>query len=255
MRKIPTSSELENYYSIYAYESEKEIPEATRISIEYHLDKFEKYRKNNKMLDVGCGEGWILESAKARGWEVYGTEFSSNAIEICRKKGIKMYTGVLKPEDIEERDFDVIISTQAIEHINNPREEVSNIHQLLRTGGLFYITTPNFNSYLRLLLRDKYSIIEYPEHLSYYTRKTLNKLLQQSGFRKVKLLTTGISVSHYQISNIPEGTAFAKNTTEDEKLRSRIANSRVLRLAKNIINSGLSVLGIGMTLKAFYIKK
>jgi 2-polyprenyl-3-methyl-5-hydroxy-6-metoxy-1,4-benzoquinol methylase len=219
------------------------------------LDKFEKYRKNNRILDVGCGEGWILESAKARGWQVYGTEFSSKAIDICQKKGIKMYAGILSHEKIEERDFDVIISTQAIEHINNPREEVFNVYQLLRTGGLFYITTPNFNSYLRWILRDKYSIIEYPEHLSYYTKKTLNKLLQQSGFRKVKLLTTGISISHYQMSNIPEGTAILKNTKEDEKLRSRIANSRVLRLVKNIINSGLTVFGIGMTLKAFYIKK
>lgn len=255
MRRIPSTDELENYYSIYAYESEKEIPEPTRISIEYHLDKFEKYRKNNRMLDVGCGEGWILESAKARGWDVYGTEFSSNAIEICRKKGIKMYAGVLKPEAIEERDFDVVISTQAIEHINNPREEVLNVHQLLRTGGLYYITTPNFNSYLRVFLRDKYSIIEYPEHLSYYTRKTLNKLLQQSGFCKVKLLTTGISVSHYQISNLRKDTSIKKNTKEDEKLRSMIVKSGMLRLLKEIINTCLTFFGIGMTLKAFYIKK
>jgi 2-polyprenyl-3-methyl-5-hydroxy-6-metoxy-1,4-benzoquinol methylase len=255
MRRIPTPAELENHYAVYAYENEKEIPEPTKISIEYHLDKFEKYRKNNRMLDVGCGEGWILETAKARGWEVYGTEFSSKAIDICRKKGIMMYAGVLNPEKIEEREFDVIISTQAIEHINNPREEVFNVHQLLRTGGLFYITTPNFNSYLRLFLRDKYSIIEYPEHLSYYTRKTLNKLLQQSGFRKVKLLTTGISISHYQISKMPESIASSKNKKKDEKLRGMIIKSRGLLFVKEIINTVLTFFGIGMTLKAFYIKK
>jgi 2-polyprenyl-3-methyl-5-hydroxy-6-metoxy-1,4-benzoquinol methylase len=254
MRKIPTSDELESYYSVYAYQQEKEIPPPTKISLEGLLDKFEKYRKNNRILDVGCGEGWILQLARGRGWQVYGTEFSSRAIAICSSKGIKMYSGVLNPRNIEEKEFDVIISSETIEHINNPKEEVLNIHTLLRTGGLFYVTTPNFDSYLRRIFRNKYDIIGYPEHLCYYTKKTLDYLLRQSGFCKVKLLTTGISISHYQFSRVADGTPAAANRNADERLRSRIAKSYVLRGMKKIINGGLSFLGIGMTLKAFYVK-
>ena len=255
MRKIPTGTELENYYSIYAYEKEKKIPEPTRLSFENLLDSFEKYRQNNRILDVGCGEGWILELAMNRGWETYGTEFSSKAIEICENKGIKMYAGVLKPENIKERDFDVIVSSETIEHINNPREELANIHQLLRTGGLFYITTPNFNSYLRRMMKDKYAIIKYPEHLSYYTATTLNKLLSETGFTKVKLMTTGISLSHYQLSKINDDERDFTNKKADEELRNKIAKSSALQVLKKQINSGLTFLSIGMTLKGFYTKK
>ena len=95
-----------------------------------------------------------------------------------------MYAGILKPGDIVEGDFDVIVSSETIEHINNPRQEISNIHQLLRKGGLLYVTTPNFNSYVRRFTKAQYDIIKYPEHLSYYTKKTLNKLLKQTGFKK-----------------------------------------------------------------------
>jgi 2-polyprenyl-3-methyl-5-hydroxy-6-metoxy-1,4-benzoquinol methylase len=255
MKKIPTSAELENYYSVYAYENEKEMPEPTRLSLESLLDSFEKYRVNNRILDVGCGEGWILELALKRGWEAYGTEFSSRAIEICERKGIKMYAGVLKPESIKEKDFDIIVSSETIEHINNPKEEVKNIHQLLRKGGLFYITTPNFNSYLRKMMKDKYAIIKYPEHLSYYTTTTLNKLLKETGFRKVKLMTTGISFSHYHLSKETESKRDFTKKTADERIRNKIAKSSTLQVIKEGINAGLSLLSIGMTLKAFYTKK
>ncbi|HLF45412.1 MAG TPA: class I SAM-dependent methyltransferase [Chitinophagaceae bacterium] len=255
MRKIPTSEELENYYAVFDYEKEKEIPSLTRLSLENRLDQFEKYRQNNRMLDVGCGEGWMLELAMQRGWQVCGTEFSPRAIEICKNKGIKMYSGILHPENMGEKDFDVIISSETIEHINNPREEVLNIHQLLRKGGLFFVTTPNFNSYLRLIFRDKYDIIRYPGHLAYYTKKTLKKLLSESGFKKVELQTTGMSFSHYQVSKRKDDKSFEINYKADEELRNKIAASSLLKLVKKIINAGLSFSGIGMTLKAFYTKK
>lgn len=255
MRKIPTNKELEDYYSIYAYEKEKEIPEPTRLSFENLLNSFEKYRQNNRILDVGCGEGWILELAMKRRWQAYGTEFSSKAIEICEKKGIKMYAGVLQPENIKEKDFDIVVSSETIEHINNPREELANIYQLLRQGGLLYITTPNFNSYLRRMMKERYAIIKYPEHLSYYTAKTLNRVLGETGFSKVKLMTTGISVSHYQLSKETESKRDFSKKTADEKVRNKIAKSTALQRVKKGINAGLSLLKIGMTLKAFYTKK
>ena len=252
MKRIPSQKELHDYYSVYAYQQEKNMPEPTRVSLEGLIDQFEKYRKNNRMLDVGCGEGWILELAKKRGWEVYGTEFSDRAIEICRQKGIKMYEGVLDPAKIAERDFDVIISSETIEHINNPQQELKSMHQLLRKGGLIYITTPNFNSYLRRWLKDRFHIITYPEHLSYYTRSTLNKLLRSQGFKKDKLLTTGISISHYEISTKKDDQPRSKST--DEKIRTTFSKSPVLKIVKKVVNRGLTVFGLGMTLKAYYIK-
>lgn len=255
MHKIPTAEELERHYALYAYETENELSEATRLSIEYHLDTFEPYRKNNRLLDVGCGEGWILERAKARGWQVCGTEFSPRAVALCRGKGIKMYAGELQVEQMEEKDFDVLISTETLEHIYNPREEVRKFYQLLRPGGLLYITTPNFNSYLRYLFGSNYSVIEYPEHLAYYTPKTLHRLLQESGFRKKKLQTTGISFSQFQQSKKNEPVQKKEARRKEDRIRNSVARSPWLSFLKNVMNRILTFTGIGVKLKAYYVRK
>ncbi len=254
MRRIPTDEELDSYYSDYGYDDDN-IPEPTRTSLNDLVDTFGQYRRNNKILDVGCGEGWMLEIAKMKGWEVYGTELSSRSIEICKTKGIKIYAGVLNPEKMDVGEFDIVVSSQTFEHINNPNEEISNINKLLRKGGLFYITTPNFNSYLRFILKEKYDIIVYPEHLTYYTKRTLNKLLKQNGFKKIKLMTFGISLTHFQ-NSVGEGKPkIKKSMTADERLRKRIANSLWLQFIKKKVNSVLTYLGVGMTLKGYYTKK
>ena len=256
MHRIPTVEELIDYYSVYAYEQQNTMSEPTRISLEKLVDGFRPYKRSNKILDVGCGEGWILEIAKTKGWEVYGTEYSSRAIEICEAKGIKMYQGVLDPEKMDVKEFDVIISSETVEHINNPIEDLSNMNKLLRKGGLLYVTTPNFNSYLRRMLKSKYNVITYPEHLSYYTKTTLHALLTGSGFQKVKLLTTGISFTRFQNSTRSTGEQDHGGTTSsDEKLRQRIIKSQGLQFIKRLVNSGLTFSGLGMTLKAYYIKK
>ena len=100
-------------------------------------------------------------------------------MEICSKKGIYMKKGVLNPKDYNSQEFDVITSFEVIEHINNPREELQNFYKILRKGGMVYCTTPNFNSLLRYRLKEKYNVICYPEHLSYYTPKTLKYVLKR----------------------------------------------------------------------------
>jgi 2-polyprenyl-3-methyl-5-hydroxy-6-metoxy-1,4-benzoquinol methylase len=76
----------------------------------YHelLDQFEPYRQSNRILDVGCGIGYFLQVAKDRGWEVYGTEYTDEAIKICREKGITMKKGDLSESMFSQGFFDVI---------------------------------------------------------------------------------------------------------------------------------------------------
>lgn len=257
--KIPTTQELISYYEGYGrndYLSPITIKRYNEI-----LDQFESSRKTNKLLDVGCGIGYFLEVAKKRGWEVYGTEYTEEAIKICESKGIQMKQGILDPAHYDLESFDVITSFEVIEHINNPQIEVSNISNLLRKGGLFYVTTPNFNSLLRYYLGPKYNVIGWPEHLSYYTPSTINKLIKKHRFKKVFIQTTGISITRFITSNKPataeetrEGTELIAADTQDEKLRNSFENNKMLGLAKKTINGLLSLSGKGDALKGLFQK-
>ena len=174
-KKIPTKEELDKVYGNYGrndYLSPLTIKRYNEL-----LDKLEKYRSSNNILDIGCGIGYFLVEAKKRGWNVYGLEYEQRAVEICKKKGIATFKGGIVDVNFEENMFDVITSFEVIEHINNPMEELKKIKRILRKDGVFYITTPNFNSLERFILKEKYDILCYPEHLSYYTVKTIKALV------------------------------------------------------------------------------
>jgi SAM-dependent methyltransferase len=176
-------------------------------------------------------------------------------VEICGEKGILMQLGKLDIKNYDLSSFDVITSFEVIEHINDPSVEVEKFYKLLRKNGLTYITTPNFNSLLRYHLKAAYNVIGYPEHLSYYTRKTLKILFNNHSFKPVKIETTGISLSRFKSSkNSTENRSIAPDSA-DEKLRLSLENTGWKKLLKNVINSLLTLFGVGDNLKGMFVKK
>jgi 2-polyprenyl-3-methyl-5-hydroxy-6-metoxy-1,4-benzoquinol methylase len=253
-QRIPTEKELKDHYDTYSREDY--LSPITIKRFNELLDDLETYRKTGKLLDIGCGTGFFLQEAKKRGWEVYGTEFTDKAIEICKSKGIIMKQGKLDHAWFGEGVFDVIISFEVLEHINNPIEEVRNINYILRKGGIFYFTTPNFNALERFFLKSKYNIIEYPEHLAYYTKKTANYLFTSNNFKKKKISTTGISITRIRTSlKKNSGEALISPTSTDEKIRVSLEKNKISLLIKDLLNGILNFLGIGISLKGWYIKK
>lgn len=251
-RQIPTPQELEEHYE--GYGRNDYLSPITINRYNALLDAFEKYRKTNRILDVGSGIGYFLDEAKKRGWTVYGTEYTDEAVTICEKKGISMQKGKLAPENYEEGCFDVITSFEVLEHINNPQEEIKNFNTLLRKDGLVYLTTPNFNSLLRYRLKDQYNVICYPEHLSYYTPSTIHRLFRNSGFAKKKVETTGYSRTRLKTSQNKSDQKFISEDSDDEQFRNKIENSSVLQLAKKSVNFTLTTFGVGDSLKIWYEK-
>ena len=249
---IPTIEELIAHYNTYTRDDY-----LSPITIKrYHeiLDGFEQYRKTNKLIDVGCGIGYFLEVAKERGWEVYGTEYTDSALDICRKKGITMHEGKWDPSNYVDGSFDIVTSFEVIEHINNPIEEVQNFNKLLRKGGALYVTTPNFNSLSRLINKEKWTVISYPEHLSYYTSSTLKKLLKKYGFTEKWTLTTGFSITRQKITSQKIDTRYIDSNTDDEKLRVKMETKLHWKIIKSIVNNVLTFFRIGDAMKALYIK-
>jgi len=252
--KIPTEEELQDCYSEYSYKEEEQLSSITMINYHKLLNEFEEYRKTNKILEVGCGRGWFLYEARKRGWNIYGTEYSDTAVKLCEDLEIEMRKGALNPEQFSFSDFDIIVSSEVLEHINyNPNEEINNIYKLLRPGGLFYCTTPNFNSLLRYYKKENCRIIAYPEHLSYYTKTTLNFLLRKNNFKLKKFLCTGINFRNVKVSFLNNKPCETIMTGED--LRSRINKKVYLKIIKNILNKILTITNTGATLKGYYVKQ
>lgn len=247
---IPSAETLQKHYGTYTRNDS-----ISKITISrYHelAATFTQYKTSGNWIDVGCGNGHLLKTVAEDGWNVFGTEFTHEAVEICRSKGIKMQEGPLDVNNYEKGSFDVVTSIEVMEHIQNLHEEVEKFSQLLRKGGILYITTPNFNSLSKLIMKENWSIVEYPEHLCYFTPSTMNRLLSAHGFKKVKISTTGINVSRLSSPASPDEAAISRS--KEEKLREAAETNPLASFAKRTANSLLTLTGRGDTLKALYIR-
>jgi len=139
-----------------------------------------------KHLDVGCALGFMLEEAKAAGWNPAGVETSEFAARYAAQHtGCPVYAGTLQKAALPPESFDVVTLMDVIEHVPEPLELIAEIYRILRPGGVLLIVTPNFGSlFVRLYGRNAYGI--WPDqHIVYFRPSTMARLLQSVGFSEV----------------------------------------------------------------------
>lgn len=249
---IPSEEELNAYYKVYSYENERYSP-ITKQRYLTLMEEFEAYRKTNKILDIGCGSGYFLEVARSKAWEVYGTEYSEKAMELLQKKNITAHKGNLDAINYKDISFDIITSFEVLEHLAFPSEETIHAHHLLREGGLHYITCPNFKAISKSLSKEKWPIINYPEHLNYFTPKTLHQFFKKQGFTKEKIFTSGISLMRLKQSKRNK-TDVSSASNPDENFRCKVEKNIFYRIMYRTANFLLRISRKGDTIKAYYIK-
>ena len=260
--RIPTQQELSDFYATYSYSSDPWIPPLTLKRYHALLDDFERFRSSGRLLDTGCGAGHFLAVARERGWEVYGNEFSPAAVAICEAKGISMVRGsLIHPDKIPpgfealEGTFDVVTSFEVIEHVNTPVRDLERLHGLLRTGGVLYLTTPNYNALARRWLGVRYNVLNYPEHLCHFTRKSLDRTARKAGFVCLYSRSGGISFSRIAGSRDPSAEVrIGAKDAPDERMRQRTEYHWFWRRVKRLANRAFQVSGLGAGLKALYQK-
>ncbi len=153
------------------------------------MKELESYKKKGKLLDIGCYTGFFLELARDNGWEVEGLDPSNWASEYARKNfGLKVQSNLIENMDFPENNFDVITMWDVIEHLTNPIIALKKIQKILKSDGVFILTTYLMDSWEAKLLKSKYPFLM-KMHLIHFTRKTLNYALEESGFEVLEIRT------------------------------------------------------------------
>jgi SAM-dependent methyltransferase len=155
-----------------------------------HSASFRKninYIPNGKVLDVGCGNGELLDRFAQLGWETYGTEICRESAIVAEEGGHKIAHGTLTEIQYPQDTFDAITLWDTLEHIHNPRETLEEIWRICRPGGSVYIYVPNFGSLYGRILRDRWFMFTAPIHYFHYTEQTLVSLLNGCGFELARL--------------------------------------------------------------------
>jgi SAM-dependent methyltransferase len=98
--------------------------------------------RGTRLLDVGCGHGWFVDAARRRGWQAEGIDLS----ESDSLSDAPIHQGSLVSNDLPRGSFDVITIWHGLEHMNNPRESLAGLANLLAPGGVCLIALPNLDS-------------------------------------------------------------------------------------------------------------
>lgn len=195
-KDVPTAHELQDYYAQQYYQEGRGSYATSYTAREIaHIRRKIAFRwavitpyfsSQGRLLDVGCGEGFVLDHAQAQGWEVRGLDFSSAGIE-AQNPNCAPYleTGdlfdLLASELAAGVSYEVIWLQNVLEHVIDPVALMQALHQLIVPGGVMVVTVPNDFSRLQhkamqcgLISRPFW--IALPDHLSYFTAPSLTAL-------------------------------------------------------------------------------
>jgi 2-polyprenyl-3-methyl-5-hydroxy-6-metoxy-1,4-benzoquinol methylase len=171
----------------------------------YILTVLAKFQKPGSLLDVGCGCGFFLNEAKARGWQVMGVDPSRKSIDYARSLiGEAALCGTI--DDIPaDRRFDVIALVNVLDHMVDFRQQLKKIYSLLAPDGILYLRFPNglFHSSVmrlfRILSAERFinSFLIFHEYA--FTPKVIRRCLHDMGFIDIRVLNAPLTGGHLAI--------------------------------------------------------
>ena len=248
------------YTGFYLNQDELSPPTFVNQRLAEITAEFAPHRQNNRLLDIGCGAGNLLQAARKHRWDAQGLEVSAGAVKHVRGLGFEVFEGELQDAAFPSQHFDVITAVELLEHLVDPKPLLNEVARILRPGGLFWTTTPHARGLSGRLLGLKWRCVWPPEHLQLFSIRGLTKLLRDAGFRQLRIKTTGgnpIEIFHAM------GAAKSAPKTVDQhfdrvttsyRLNESMMKSRSRRALKNTVNGFLNLSRLGDSLKVFAVR-
>ena len=148
-----------------------------------------KYARGGRFLDVGCNGGFMVEAAREAGFDAVGLDIDSVAIGYARKHYPENNYFVGTVEAFLKKIsgyFDVIYSSEVIEHIPDVRSFCWSISNLLKPSGMLFVTTPDITHWRRPSDLRKWDAFCPPAHCIYFTPDSLIRLFNDFNLTLVK---------------------------------------------------------------------
>jgi SAM-dependent methyltransferase len=138
------------------------------------------------LLDVGTGIGILLAAAREAGYTIQGVELSPWASAFAREeKQLNVLDGTLSEVSLNSGQYDVVVLNHVLEHVDNPRELLTEARRVLADDGLLVVGVPNVACLMRSLRGSRWVSLRPEEHIWHFAPQTLRRLLYETGFNEV----------------------------------------------------------------------
>jgi 2-polyprenyl-3-methyl-5-hydroxy-6-metoxy-1,4-benzoquinol methylase len=154
-----------------------------RIVSQRRLKLLMRVVPKGKLLDIGCGYGIFLNTARNLAWTVFGVELSRPASEYAHNSfKLKIFNGEIEKANYPDHYFDVITFWDVLEHVPNPAVFLQNVKRILKQDGLIALSVPNSGSLVARIYQGKWQTLRPEQHLWHFNIKTLKQLLAEESF-------------------------------------------------------------------------
>lgn len=142
---------------------------------------------NLKVIEIGCGAGEYLKILSEFFEDATGLEYGVDNLKTCNYEKLNVIKGYIDKENykISNKKYESFFCFNFLEHIPDPRSFLLGLRFNLSPGAIGIIEVPNYEYMLSKKISYDYS----PEHLTYFTKKTLRLLLTLAGFECRKINT------------------------------------------------------------------
>lgn len=175
----PWPPDIESYYP----ESYRRYGSATwlvmRLCYAFRVRAWLRFLpRKGRVLEIGCGDGWMLRELRDRGWQVVGVERSVRAARAAASVNrLPVFVGEVAAIRAVA-SFDLVVLFQALEHVPDPVASLRHCAGLLQPGGRLVIAVPNLESWQAKLFRRAWFHLDMPRHLTHFSRASLIRLLE-----------------------------------------------------------------------------
>ncbi|WP_203256628.1 class I SAM-dependent methyltransferase [Hyunsoonleella ulvae] len=214
----PPPDKLADYYESEDYIShtdakrnlfEKVYHLVRTISLKKKLNLINSFTsKEKKLLDVGCGTGDFLQTAKRNNWEAFGIEPNTQARSIANTKTGNSVYETDQLSKFERHSFDVITLWHVLEHLPDLEAQISTFKTLLKPNGTLVIAVPNYKSYDATHYKEFWAAFDVPRHLWHFNRDAMSNLVSKFNFKVIK--TKPMWFDAFYVSMLSEKYKFGK---------------------------------------------
>jgi len=152
---------------------------------EYYAKKIRPFITSGDMMDVGAAAGFILKGFQNKGWDGIGIEPNASLVAFGKKDlGLKLIQGTLETVEVDDK-FDLISIIQVIAHLYDLETALDRLDNFLKPGGFVLIETWNKDSLTARIFGSAWHEYSPPSTLNYFSKRTLDILMNQGGLSLV----------------------------------------------------------------------
>jgi SAM-dependent methyltransferase len=168
-------------------------------------------KPGDKILEVGCGDGYYLHLLSSLGIKIYltGIDIDKRALDSARAnlkgKRVKLkQVDIMKGIPFPSRNFDKVIMSEVAEHLPDDLKGLKEVYRILKKNGVLILTVPNSNypflwdpinftleHFFNYHIKSGFWAGLWNQHIRLYKPKKINNVIKKAGFKveKIKPLT------------------------------------------------------------------